>query len=453
MENNQIKIGFVSFGEVNSPKEFLENKRQEALKELMSLGIEIISTVRVVTDDRAENDVSRAIHDLKRETFDTLVICILGWIPSHTVIKVTEEFKHKPIILWGVSGNIKNEHIVTTAAQAGTSALRKTFEDLGYKFIYVYNIINKPSPLKRIKSFLLAGSATKIIRSQKIGMMGFRDMKLYNTLYEGVSLKATLGIDVDFFEMHEIFQISEAIEAGLKDEIYKRIIKEWEFIQPVDEGFLRKGITYYLAIKKVCDENRYNAISLKDVDGMKRILNFPPAIIFMLLSDQMHLCTIPENDVMGAATQLIIKQITGQCAAYFEFYEFFEQGILMGVPDFVPSEIVVEKVRVTQAAFGGITGGLLNVSTVKTGKLTLARLSYSGNKYYLHICTGESKLRSWEEAGWDQPAPQLPSFEIFLDSPMEEFAQKISSQHYIVAYGDHKEALSDFCYLNGIQVI
>ena len=69
----------------------------------------------------------------------------------------------------------------------------------------------------------------------------------------------------------------------------------------------------------------------------------------------------------------------------------------------------------------------------------------------MHICTGEGKLKSWEEAGWDYPAPQLPSLEIFLDTPVEEFAQKISGQHYIIAYGDHLQALKDFCFIKNIK--
>src|SRR5690606_16966596 len=101
-----------------------------------------------------------------------------GWIPSHAVISVANEFKHKPMILWGLSGDKVNGHIVTAAAQAGTTALRKVFNDLGYKFIYLYNIIGKPSPIERIESFALAASAAKSIENAKVGMMGFRDMKL-----------------------------------------------------------------------------------------------------------------------------------------------------------------------------------------------------------------------------------------------------------------------------------
>ncbi len=182
-------------------------------------------------------------------------------------------------------------------------------------------------------------------------------------------------------------------------------------------------------------------------------MNFPPAMVFMLLSDELNICTIPENDAMGAVTQLIMKQLTGQCAAYLEYYEFFENSVLMGVPDYVPAEVVDGKIKVKPAAFGNISGGLLNISTMKTGKLTLARLSNSADQYTMHICSGESKLISWEEAGWDYPAPQLPSLEIFLDREVDEFVQNISGQHYIIAYGDHTESLKDFCRLKDIKIV
>lgn len=447
-----MKAAFVGFGEVNSPKQLINSKCLKALEEVKSLGIGIVTT-ETVTDDPKGNDFKRAIKDLKKDDFDFLIICIAGWIPSHAVIAITNEFKYKPMILWGLAGDMENGHIVTTAAQAGTTALRKVFGDLAYKFKYIYSIIGKPSPLDKIKDFALAALAVKSIENTKVGMMGFRDMKLYNTLYEGLSLKAKTGIEVEFFEMLEMLQLSEKIENEEVQKVLRKIKQQWDFIKPADDDFLKKGIIYYLAIKKIAEENNFDAISLKDVDGMKKILNFPPALIFMLLSDEMKLCTIPENDAMGSVTQLVVKHVTGQCAAYFEFYEFFEDSVLVGVPDFVPAEVVDGKVKVTRAAFGGISGGLLNISTVKTGKLTMVRLSNTADQYTMHICTGEGKLRSWEEAGWDHPAPQLPSLEIFLDSSVEEFTQKISGQHYIIAYGNHVQALSDFCYLKNIKVI
>jgi L-arabinose isomerase len=452
MNENIIKAAFVGFGEVNSPQQLIRNKCLKALEEVKSLGFELITT-DPVTDDPKGADVKRAIKDLKKADFDFLIICIAGWIPAHAVIDITTEFKCKPMILWGLAGDFENGRLVTAAPQAGTTALRKVFEDLGYRFKYMYNITGKPSPLDKISSFAKAAKAGRIMKSTKVGMMGFRDMKLYNTLYEGLSLKAKIGTEIEFFEMLEMIQLSEKITNKEIQPVLDKILRVWDFEKPANENFLKKGILYYLAIKKIAVENNFDAISLKDVDGMKKFLGFPPAMIFMLLSDEMKLCTIPENDAMGAVTQLIVKSLTGQCAAYLEFYEFFEKSVLLGVPDFVPAEVVNGKVKVTPAAFGNIGGGLLNISTLKTGKLTLVRLSNTGDQYTLHVCTGEGKLRSWEEAGWEYPAPQLPSLEIFLDTPVEDFAQKVSGQHYIIVYGNHLQALRDFCFLKNIQII
>ena len=66
---------------------------------------------------------------------------------------------------------------------------------------------------------------------------------------------------------------------------------------------------------------------------MKKLLNFPPAMVFMLISNELGMCTVPENDALGAVTQLINKYATGQIAAYMEFYEFMDDRVLMGVPD------------------------------------------------------------------------------------------------------------------------
>jgi hypothetical protein len=129
--------------------------------------------------------------------------------------------------------------------------------------------------------------------------------------------------------------------------------------------------------------------------------------------------------------------------------------MLIGVPDFIPQAATDGDVKVLPTAFGLLSASLLNVSKVKTGKVTCARLVYKKGIYYMHLFTARAEAPpAWEEYGWKPPAPQLPSLRIFPDyCTVEEFSQKVSSQRVLVCFGDHSEALRDLCILLDIKVI
>ncbi len=447
-----IKAAFVGFGEVNTPYEIIVKKCDDTEAALKKENMNLIS-VFPVTDDYEEKDVKKAVDALKGKDFDVLVVCIAGWIPTHAVVKVTENFRHKPMVLWGLCGWMEGDRLVTTADQAGTTAIRKTFWDLGYTFKYVYDIIGLPSKTKTVYNYALAASAAAKLRHARAGMAGYRDMNLYGTQVDGPSLKREIGPEIETFEMLEIEQRYQKITDEQKQEVIDKCMSKWNFVKPANPESMKMAAGYYLAVKAICDERGYDSISLKDVDGMKKLLGFPPAPIFMLLSDEAGLCTIPENDSLGNITQLMVKYLTGQCAFYLEFYEFFEDRVLAGVPDYVPAEVVDGKVTVMPAAFGELSEGILNVSRVKTGDVTMCRLTCVDGKYYMHMVKGEGITpRKWEEAGWTQPAPQLPGLEILLDN-VEDFAQNVMCQHYIISYGDNTEVIENLCEILGIEVI
>ena len=126
----------------------------------------------------------------------------------------------------------------------------------------------------------------------------------------------------------------------------------------------------------------------------------------------------------------------------------------MGVPDYVPRSAVEGDLTVLPSKFGDFGEGLLGVSKVRTGRVTLCRLTSSGDRYAMHLVRGEAVApRPWEECGWAAPAPQLPSLEVILDGSVEDFAQKVMSQHYIVAYGDRVDEVAELCRLLGIALV
>ena len=447
-------VGFVCFGEVNTPIERLNMKHDEALAALRA-EVENVVDGGLVIDDPAYETADAAYAKIAGLDLDCLVICVAGWVPTHAVIRVTDHFRHVPMILWGLCGWKENGRIITTAEQAGTTALRPAFEALDYTFKYVYNIIGKEWPMEKITSYIAACRARKNLRSARVGTMGYRDMLLYGTQYEGNSMRGQIGVEVEPYEMLEMVRAIDTLDPQKVAEGVAFVKGNWVFKKACDDSVIEKGVKYALAITKKIEERGWEAITLIDVDGMKKLEGFPPAMVFMLLEHYCNILTVPENDVMGAVTQLIMKYITGQTVPYLEYYEFFENSMLIGVPDFVPKSVTDGDVTVLPAAFGLLNASLLNVSKVKTGYVTCARLVYLKGKYKMHVYTAEAKEPpAWNEYGWDDPAPQLPSLEVFPDScTVEEFAQNVSSQHVIVAYGNHVQALRDFCAMMDIELV
>lgn len=449
----RTRAAFVGFGEVNTPREIIARKCDAARRLLEEQGIDLVVTAPV-SDDPAGADVARARRELAAGDFDLLILCVAGWIPSHAVVGVAEPFRHKPMLLWGLSGWQEGGRFITTADQAGATALRKPLADMGYRFKYVVTYKDAPPPVDSILAFANAARAAALLRDARIGMMGYRDMRLYATLHDGVSLKARIGPDVEVFDTLEMAQAIERLAPTEVARLAENVRARWTFVKAPRPGTVENAVRLYLALRGKVRERGYAALSLIDVDGVKKLLKFAPAGTFMLLHEEENICTIPENDVMGAVTQLMVRFLTGQAAPYMEFYEFLRDGVLLGVPDYVPSQVVDGPVRVMPTAFGQFGEGLLNVSKVRTGPVTICRLTYSGDRYALHMSTGRATTPPpWEEAGWEPPAPQLPGLQVALDEPMERFTQKVLGQHYIVAYGDQTAPIRDLCALLGVEVM
>ena len=447
-------VGFIGFGEVNTPIERLNLKHDQALEILSAIDAKFLDGGLVI-DDPAYKTADAAIAKLQWQDICCLIVCVEGWIPTHAVVRVTDKFRHLPILLWSMCGWHDRGHIVTTADQAGSTAIRPAFEALDYKFKFVYSVIDKPAPVEKLASFINAAHAVKCLRDARMGTMGYRDMLLYGTQFEGNSMRGQIGVEVEPFEMLEMVQNVDKLDPAKVAEGVKFVKENWKFQKPCDDAVIEKGVKYALAVGMKIEERGWEAVTLIDVDGMKKLCGFPPAMVFMLLEHYYGVLTIPENDVMGGVTQLMMHFATGQIVPYLEYYEFFEKSVLIGVPDFITKSATDGDVKVLPAAFGLLDSSLLNVSKVKTGYVTCVRLVYKKGKYCVHCYTGEAKTPPvWEEFGWDDPAPQLCSLEVFPDScTVEEFAQQVCSQHVIVAYGDHLETVRDICKLLDIELI
>lgn len=67
-------------------------------------------------------------------------------------------------------------------------------------------------------------------------------------------------------------------------------------------------------------EEDYSAVSIDDMDGVKKLLKFTTTTTLRVLADGLDDCIIPQKYTLVFLTQLIMRYFTNQIGAYIEFY-------------------------------------------------------------------------------------------------------------------------------------
>ena len=446
---DDIRVGFSTFGFYGYPLEVITRRGREAADALRSMGIQVTETDPMTGFD----DVPHGLEQLAGKEYDAIVACVVTWTETPVIIGILRDYLHLPILLWGRGGYTIDGRLVSPAAQAGTSAVVDTLKLLGAKYKYVYDYPDSPMNLDKVRDFCQAAKAVNILAHSRIGMMGYADMGLYSLMFDGLEVRKKLGIEVESYDMLEIEQAMQRLSVDAVQGLIAEWQKSWEFEQPVAPPIIERVARLTLALNDKIDQRGYLAASTKCVYGVTKYMGCTACMAQSMLGDKAHF--VCENDVPGMITQTMLGLITGQSTTFLEMYEYFPDRLLTGVCGFTPTSFIDgSKVSVRGHSWGGSSGGIVNTGQMKTGKVTLARISLHGERYRMHIVTGEGmKPRPWEELGWASPAPYFPSLEIMIDGGVEQFANKALAQHYAVVYGDHHQKLADLCELLDIEVI
>lgn len=175
--------------------------------------------------------------------------------------------------------------------------------------------------------------------------------------------------------------MNEVSDSQVKDFIKDFKLKASFVIEPTETD-LNTLAKSYVAINRIIDEKNYKGITLKCVLGMSKWMNFSPCILESLIADKVD--TICECDVHGMINQVIIKELTGTKAVFQEFYEFYQNSMLVGACGFSPFSLCAGDCIKVQGHDWGEAGGIMNISELKGGRITLMKL-YSVNAKC--ICT------------------------------------------------------------------
>jgi len=428
--------------------DLLKENVNHAKETLASLGIEIVAEGGPVIN---LFDVDVTVSKLKCGEFDFLTALIPSWAEPPMIVNTLMHFFNKPILLWALSSIQKENVLIAPAGAAGMSAVMYPLKIMGAKLKVVFGNPESNSVREEILRFARAASTVSKLSRSRIGIFGYADMGSYTASFDQASLRSKIGVEVEDYEVHRLLLEAERIGDEEAENFISKQFKDWSIDKEITKEDLKKAVKVYLALKKIVDERRYNGVSMKCVYGLPIYYGITPCIPLSLMGYQIPV--VCESDVLGLVTELVMDYISGQRSLYLEFYDIFDDRVLMGVCGMIPPSALEEKPRIYRYAWGKLTG-LMIVGSLKTGKVTMARLASSGDRYIMHIAVGESvKPRTWHEIGWQLEAPVYPSLEIVLGDRTKKFTENILAQHYHLIYGDYSRDLIELCKILGVEVI
>jgi L-fucose isomerase-like protein len=444
----RLKAGYVSFGTQYYKPENLRMITERAEKQLRDAGIELART-DPVTGEGPEPD--RAIRELAATDWDFLIANVVNWIDVRGVMRVLLAFRDRPIVLYSFGGFTEGGTLICPAAGAGCTAIRFPLERMGFRFKYLFNAPDSPMDVKGIAAFGAAARAARLLRSTRLGMLGFNDMGLYTTDFSVTKLRSIIGPEVESIDMLQLERVMQSLSAAEVAAETKRVTANWEYpLEKPSPEAVDRVIRMYMATVRICQEKRFAGFSYKCVDGVDSQMGLTHAVPSALVATAGY-PYVDENDIGNLTAELMLKYVSGQQVMFLEHYDHHPEWILLGEDGYIPDQFIEGKPQI-KAVTGVALGGLAHCSKLKTGRMTLACLSEDNEGYRMHIVTGDGRTPpQWVEMGVSLPS--WPSVKFFPDVPVRRILDHVQSQHFAMTYGNFVEELVDLCRLLGIRAI
>lgn len=449
MKVEPTKVILLSVGDAQYPQDALGKVIDAVRAGVASLPSAELVGAYTIMDDK---DADLVASEVSGKIFDAVIVNFVSWHITPYVMRTLKNYREKPVLVWGIGGwTDASGKLIAPAAAAGTTALVPLLKEMEYKYMVINQKPDEALRLQEVDTFLHTVGAVKAVHHSRIGLYGYADMGLYSCSYNKTLAFKKLGVDIeDYLAYDLVAQMDACTDAEVKAAV-EEIKRKSSFENEIKDETLAKVARLYLVMKGKKGQRGLDAISIKCVYGVTQ-MGFNPCLAQTLLADK-NTSVICECDAYGMLTGIILSRISGQSSAFVEHYEVFDDSVLVGVCGFVPKDFIEGDMKIRSANLGEFNTGISNVSKMKTGVVTYARLYETNGTYKLFLGKGEALPNpKWTEAGWCDPTPDFPSVRLKPGKDLQYYMENVPGQHIVMIYGDWEKEIELFCRFAGIEI-
>ncbi len=356
-------------------------------------------------------------------------------------------------------GPIPLNNFVSMNLQAGILTRYLSQQNIPFKWFYGYP--EHPWFSKRLEPTIAALRAIKRLKSSNIALLGGIAATFYNFHYDESKLRNSLGVEVGHHELSELLAlISQQSEVAVQQAARAMTTKVNGQIDLSTQD-LNKSAAIYLALKAFAKTHNYDALAVSDWPVFQSQLNIHPGMAFSFLDDEDAIPVASEGDVMGAASMLLMNEISNQPSLLLDIndVDFELNAILMWHCGGSPLNFANKNGASWQnhSTLGRKTNnppmGAVADYHFSEGDATIMRLSKDGTEIF--VVTAE--IINSPHKGFDGTRGWLSNF--FNDEVAISLADLVNTimvegieHHFILGKGRQKEAIHEFASWLGLNI-
>lgn len=220
----------------------------------------------------------------------------------------------KNIGLWAVpdpqkEGGVRLHSLVSTTHFLGI--IKKNLKQKKIKTKWFYNFANTKEFQNKFLITLRSLIATKKIHQSKIGWIGGISPGFDNMMIDKNELNKNIGVTVEELTIKDILNIAEKFDQEKINNEIQKIKNAASSISVSDENSFNKVTRVYFALKKVREENNWDALAVQCWSDFQNLYGIAPCMAYSWMGSEDGIAVSCEGDVQGACSMLLLNYLSG----------------------------------------------------------------------------------------------------------------------------------------------
>ena len=446
MKKSKLKIGFITTVSGRWPKE-LPKQRDAVYSDYLIKtypDVEIVKYKKLAVNN---DDIKNAALYFKQNTVD-IMIMVMGAFTGDFAATYLAERVDVPLIIWTpFEPPFDGGRLMSNALVASTMNMAAV-KRLGYKCCFVYGNNDTKRAQDEIDKIIRAYKCKKSLANTTLGLIGYRPTAFYSSQFDETVIRNTFGIIMEETDIAELMKLAETIEQKDVDADMKDLKQSASKIC-LPDGYLENHSRLKLGMEKLIKNHSYDAISLKcwpELGDMK----FTPCSMISRFADEDYIIGC-ENDVDATITMIIQKLMSDDIPFMTDLIKVDEDknSVLFWHCGQAGRKIMSCncEIEMNDHPFAG--QGAAFEGTLKTGIVTIARMTYLNGKYKLFLAKGEAVETEKSTKG--------VMCEVVIEGNAMDMVYQICEEgiphHYSIIWQDIYDEMIEFCNILDIEII